>query len=577
MYSDVKCGAVFLNVFMTGYFILFLLLCLAACLVSVRMAGQVGQEGNALTWDRREIFLFLVLMLLAFCIRAWHYGQVPAGMNQDGAMAAVDAKALADYGTDRFGMFMPVHFTAWGYGQMSVLMSYCMVPLIKLFGLSAVTARLPVLLASLAGLAALYGIGRRLLGKTGAAGMLLFATCNPWHFMQSRWALDCNMFPHMFLLGFYFLLRGVQDGKKRFAYLSMFFFALCMYSYGIAFYTVPPFLLIMGLYLPLRKLLRWRDVLICMGIYFGIAWPICLVMMINSFGWETIRTPFCTIPYFPHSMRSSDLLFFSRDKLGQLRKNAASLLQVYLRGDKLPWNTISGYGAVTVCFLPAALTGLVLCILRWWREKEAGKRAGYLAVLLYFLIANLSGLITAMVNVNRINILFYAVLILTGFGIHFIFQNLKKFSWAVIVAYAVLSVFFLHTYFTDHAKALSNYYFQDFLEAVSFAGEKVPHAKLCITPVVRENDMAANTAEILTLFALEVDAEFFQGVKLDSDGLSYAEKYQYRQIRDAGEIRPDTVYVITNLEAQQEFWGEYMMFRMKGYCVVFPGAKILQI
>lgn len=28
---------------------------------------------------------------------------IPDGMNQDGAMAAVDAKALADHGTDRYG------------------------------------------------------------------------------------------------------------------------------------------------------------------------------------------------------------------------------------------------------------------------------------------------------------------------------------------------------------------------------------------------------------------------------------------------------------------------------------------
>ena len=50
------------------------------------------------------------------------------GLEIDGAMAAVDAKALAYYGTDRFGMKYPVHLTAWGFGQMSALLSYLMVP-----------------------------------------------------------------------------------------------------------------------------------------------------------------------------------------------------------------------------------------------------------------------------------------------------------------------------------------------------------------------------------------------------------------------------------------------------------------
>ena len=48
----------------------------------------------------------------------YQYGVVPGGMNQDGAMATVDAKALAEYGTDRFGMHMPVHFTGEGDSQM---------------------------------------------------------------------------------------------------------------------------------------------------------------------------------------------------------------------------------------------------------------------------------------------------------------------------------------------------------------------------------------------------------------------------------------------------------------------------
>ena len=113
--------------------------------------------------DGAERILFIVLMLLALFLRLWRFGEVPAGMNQDGAMAAVDAKALADYATDRFGTFLPTHFKAWGYGQMSVLLSYCMVPFIKLFGLSAITARLPMLLFSMAGLAALFFLGKRLI------------------------------------------------------------------------------------------------------------------------------------------------------------------------------------------------------------------------------------------------------------------------------------------------------------------------------------------------------------------------------------------------------------------------------
>ena len=86
--------------------------------------------------DRKKLYIpsLVLIILLAVFIRTWKFGAVPGGMNQDGAMAAVDAKALADYGTDRFGMRYPVHLTAWGFGQMSALLSYLMAPCIKLMG-----------------------------------------------------------------------------------------------------------------------------------------------------------------------------------------------------------------------------------------------------------------------------------------------------------------------------------------------------------------------------------------------------------------------------------------------------------
>ena len=54
--------------------------------------------------DKKKIYkiVFLFAILLAILVRTYRFGVVPGGMNQDGAMAAVDAKALGDYGTDQF-------------------------------------------------------------------------------------------------------------------------------------------------------------------------------------------------------------------------------------------------------------------------------------------------------------------------------------------------------------------------------------------------------------------------------------------------------------------------------------------
>lgn len=157
-----------------------------------------------------ELLLVALLLLAAIVIRAYHFGAPPIGVHQDEAMAAVDAKALADYGTDRYGMRYPVHFTAWRTSQMSVLLSYCMIPFIKLLGFSTVSTRLPMLVISCLGLLALYLFGRQLAGKWTGMIVLILGIISPWHYMQSRWSFDCNLFPHVFLIAVVLLIAGLK-------------------------------------------------------------------------------------------------------------------------------------------------------------------------------------------------------------------------------------------------------------------------------------------------------------------------------------------------------------------------------
>lgn len=61
---------------------------------------------------RHRRILFWTILLAAIAVRCVGFVSVPGGVNQDEAMAGVDAWALAQYGTDRYGIFLPVHFTA---------------------------------------------------------------------------------------------------------------------------------------------------------------------------------------------------------------------------------------------------------------------------------------------------------------------------------------------------------------------------------------------------------------------------------------------------------------------------------
>lgn len=107
-----------------------------------------------------EWILVAMILFVGIFIGAYHFGMIPVGLHQDEVMEAVDAKVQADYGTDRFGMRYPVHFMAWKSGQMSVLLSYLMVPFIKVFGFSVTFIRLPMLVVSCIGLLSMYLVGR---------------------------------------------------------------------------------------------------------------------------------------------------------------------------------------------------------------------------------------------------------------------------------------------------------------------------------------------------------------------------------------------------------------------------------
>lgn len=271
-----------------------------------------GREEKEKIKDRIYNILLICILVIAVFIRLWKFGIIPGGFNQDGAMAAVDGLALAKYGTDRFGTFMPAHLYAWGYGQMSSLLSYLMALFIKIFGLTPLVARMPQLLVSIMGGIFFYLFMKDNFGKKVGLSAAIFVAINPWHFMQSRWTLDCNLLPHFFMGGLYFLSKGLKDNKK-WLYVSMIFFGLCMYCYGIALYVIPFFLILTAIYYYINKQITIKEILISVFIYLLIAWPFILTMMVNYFKWNTIKLPFITMQYFSDSVRSKDILFFSHN------------------------------------------------------------------------------------------------------------------------------------------------------------------------------------------------------------------------------------------------------------------------
>lgn len=512
----------------------------------------------------RKVCFFLICLGLA-AVRLFRFPEIPGGLNQDGAMGAVDAAALVRYGTDRFGTWLPVHFRAWGYGQMSVLLAYLTTPFIRIFGLTKLAMRLPILLASLAGAGGVYGIVKKVFGEKEGMAVLLFIAVNPWHFMQSRWALDCNLFPHMFVLGICFLLGSLE--KKKNLYLSMLFFALCMYCYGVSFYMVPFFLLIVCALLLGQKKVTWKEALLCLLVYMGIAWPIYGTMLINFMKWETVKLPFVTMEYFEGSIRSGDILFFSEQMGSQLVSNLRSLIRVvFLQKEDLLWNSIKGFGTLYLCSTPFVLLGALRVLRGAVKEEEPARKIGCQVLLCYWIFALLTGILINSVNVNRINIIFYIHIIFAVVGICFVVRKWKPTLYLILLAYVIQSAMFFQCYFTDWAQSIDKAFYGDFVEALDYAREQNCDYYY-ITPDTQYQG-SWNVSEILTLFVFDIDARYFQGAtdSWENKSIPYWDRFRYVNPPEASQlsgwnvaciIRSGEAYRFPTDTFQITFFGDY--------------------
>ena len=552
-------------------FFLMIIIAVIILFISDNAKKEVNEDGKIvelIKFNKIVRYSLIALIAIFVFLRIYGFGEYPGGVNQDGAMAAVDAKALADYGTDRFGTKLPAHLYAWGYGQMSSLMSYCMVPFIKLFGLNVVTMRLPILLASLMGIAAFFFLFKKLFSQEAALIAALLVAINPWHYMQSRWALDCNMFPHMFIIGLMFLVYGIN--KKRYVYISMIFFALCMYSYGVAFYMVPLFLLAAAVVLLLMKHIKIGQTVLAIVIYFAVSLPIYITMLINAKGWDTISLPFVTMQYFPDSVRTNDMLFFSDNPGSQLFMNIKTTINlVLLQKPDLTWNAIDAFGTIYLCSVPLVFMGFVICLYKCIKEKESEKRAVYLLLVIYSVCAALVGVFINGVNVNRINIIFYANIIYMAVSIYHI-VSWKKYSSAVFaVAYGVLSVLFIVNYFNSWEDQIEKCFYSDFMDALYYV-EEMDFDKCYITPDT-QYEGSYTVSEILTMFGLDIDAEYFQGKTNEFGGKSipYNERFIYSNPTDSKPVLDDKIVYIIRSSAYDNYdFSEWVVDDFGDYCVI---------
>jgi len=394
---------------------------------------------------------FCVVMAAGVFVRCYRFLELPLGLNQDGTMAAVEAYSLLRDGVDQYGVSWPTYFSAWQFSQMSTLYSWLMIPFVKLFGLGKLSLRLPMLLVCLLMLPLIWDFARRVAGKGYALLVLLIAATNPWNILMSRWALEANLMPHVLLTAVYLLYIGRE---KRWAlYLSMIFFALTSYAYGVACFSVPLLLVFAALYYLVRKKAGLLDVLVCVVLFVLVGGPYFYTMAINAFGLDTAQLGPITMPLFEESLRSNDMMFTQVNPYQNIVWNIMSHFGTYMfDGFIEPYSGLPWTHAMYFFMPPVLICGLYLL----WSDRrkmaltgrETPLRDGGMLILLWWGCAVFAGLMIGGV-VNRNNGVFYPLILVAAWALY---QMGKRLRCALAAAIAIIVVSFIGlniTYFTD--------------------------------------------------------------------------------------------------------------------------------
>ncbi|MDD6302435.1 MAG: glycosyltransferase family 39 protein [Bacillales bacterium] len=408
---------------------------------------------------QNKFYLFLSLaMLFLILSRTFLLDIFPGGLNQDEASAGYDAYAIMTTGCDRNGQFLPMHLISWGSGQ-NALYSYLCIPFIFLFGLNEIAIRLPMGIIGVISIVLVYDLFKRLFNKEIGLLAALFFIISPWHFMKSRWALESNIFPDLVFIGVYFLIVFLIDHKKYKLYFSSLILALSSYGYGTSYFFLFFFIIGTIVYLIVTKKLKWYQGAIYISIVGLICLPVMLFLYVNIFDHEEMKFLFITIPKLTQNRFQAVTNIFSGNFLKNGMENMGEGFRLLLtQDDYLPWNNIKGIGTIYLISLPFTIYGLF---------NKDNKTFNW--ILRIWLIVSILMMFIVSPNINRINIIYFPLIILTFLGIKDICSLSKRITHISVGTYSAYFLIFIFLYTSSWNNQIKSSFYDSFGDALRYA------------------------------------------------------------------------------------------------------------
>ena len=401
--------------------------------------------------SRKNLFIFILIIIAATFLRFYRIIEVPPGVNQDEASIGYTAYSLLHTGKDEYGKFFPLSFESFGDWKLPFYI-YITLPMVYFFGLTEQAVRTPSAIFGILSVVGTFFLVQLLFkNKVLSLISMFLVAISPWSLHLSRVESESNTAVFMIILGTIFFLKSFRT--KGWIILSSILFALTYFIYaGNHIFTT---LFVLGLIFIYRaQLSKTRLNIIALVIFLCFSGLIFYSTLfgadatklagIGIFGDPSIVHSKIEIPRTEHP--KPDYLFtkivhnrvvFAAERFFQNYLNAFSPQFLFIKGGENRAHNILNFGNMYLVEAPFLFLGLVYLLF-----FKKGKDRNLL--LLWFFIAPIAASITKDApHTNRMFAIVPVLQIVTGLGIYWFLNDLLKQKILKSAAFIIMCLLFV--------------------------------------------------------------------------------------------------------------------------------------
>jgi len=303
---------------------------------------------------RQEIFVLAFIILVAFLVRVSGLDTIPNGLQSDEGNNGLEALRWLSGAP-----YSP--YAETNEGQ-ATLFTYLIALSLKLFGVSVSSMRLVSAVVGTLTVVAFYVLAREFFGPRAALVGTGLLAASRWHLTFSRIIYELILVPFCAVWLFYFLHRGLRDGRRRDFVLAGYALALGLNTYT-AFRVVPLGVALLALYWLVSHGQRFWIALRGLGLF-----SLSSVMGLVPLAIYTVQRPEIILIRTKHIS-----VFHDVERAGNLEPLWSNVRQYLLmfnvQGDGGALNNLPGAPMLDLVLGALFILGLVYAFRHWRRPR----------------------------------------------------------------------------------------------------------------------------------------------------------------------------------------------------------------